>query len=231
MLINVGDARTSNIDLVLAGLLSSIAGALNAVGFLIAGSFTSNMTGNISEFAEHIANGAIPLALSFLGLAVAFICGASIAALAIQAGRKRQLPSVYALAIAGEAIILLLFGTALAMSSAAETETFLVIVLSFVMGLQNAVTTMISRARVRTTHVSGMATDIGIGLAALVGGERSRPDAASNLRLHSLTLASFAFGGFCGALSFQIFGNWVFALAAALLLLIAVPEALRAHRS
>lgn len=230
MLINVGDARTSHTDRVLAGLLSSIAGALNAVGFLIAGSFTANMTGNISEFAEYIANGAVPMALSFLGLVVAFICGAGIAALAIEAGRKRRLRSIYALAITGEAVILLLFGTALALSSATETEAYLVIVLSFVMGFQNAVTTIISRARVRTTHVSGMATDIGIGLAALFGGGKSRQDVASNLWLHSLTLVSFAFGGFCGALLFQMVGNWVFALAAALLLLIAVPEALRAHR-
>ena len=56
MLVKVGDDRTSNIDLVLAGLLSSIAGALNAVGFLIAGTFTANMTGNISAFADNLAN-------------------------------------------------------------------------------------------------------------------------------------------------------------------------------
>lgn len=231
MLIKVGDARTSNIDLALASLLSSVAGALNAVGFLIAGSFTANMTGNISAFADHIANGAILIAFSFLGLVAAFICGAGVSALAIQAGESRQLRSVYALAIAAEAIILLLVGAALAKSSAVEHETSLVIVLSFVMGLQNAVTTMISRARVRTTHVSGMATDIGIELAALVGGEKSRQEAAPKLRLHSLTLACFAFGGFCGALLFQVVGSWLFLIAATLLLAIAVPEALKAHRS
>jgi uncharacterized membrane protein YoaK (UPF0700 family) len=231
MLIKVGAARTSNIDLVLAGLLSSIAGALNAVGFLIAGSFTANMTGNISAFADYVADGAIPIAFSFLGLVGAFICGAAIAAFAIQAGDRRHLRSVYALAIAAEAIILVLVGSALVMSSATETETFLVIVLSFVMGLQNAVTTMISRARVRTTHVSGMATDIGIELAALVGDEESRQEAAPKLRLHSLTLVCFAFGGFCGAVLFQVVGNWLFMIAAAFLLFIAVPEGLRAHRS
>ena len=41
MLIKVGDDRSTSIDLVLAGLLSSMAGALNAVGFLIAGTFLS----------------------------------------------------------------------------------------------------------------------------------------------------------------------------------------------
>ena len=152
-------------------------------------------------------------------------------ALGIQAGERRNLRSVYALAIGMEAVILLLVGTALIVSSAAEHETALVVALSFIMGLQNAATTMISRARVRTTHVSGMATDIGIELAAFVSDERSRREAVPKLRLHSLTLACFAFGGFCGALSFWIIGSWLFVIAATLLLLISVPEALRAHRS
>lgn len=231
MLIKVGDARSSNIDMVLAGLLSSVAGALNAVGFLIAGSFTANMTGNISAFSDHFANGAILVALSFLGLVIAFICGAGLAALAIQAGERRHLRSIYALAITAEAIILLLVGTTLVMSSTTDHGLLLVISLSFVMGLQNAVTTMISQARVRTTHVSGMATDIGIELAALVDSETSRREAAPKLWLHCLTLTCFTFGGICGALLFQIAGSWLFVFTATLLLVIAVPETFRAHRS
>jgi len=231
MLIKVGEDRTSNIDLVLAGLLSSIAGALNAVGFLIAGTFTANMTGNISAFADNFANGAVVLSMSFLGLVTAFICGASIAALIIQTGEKRNLRSIYALAITAEAVILLLIGAALIVSFAHPHEAFPVSVLSFVMGLQNAVTTMISRARVRTTHVSGMATDIGIELAALVSDANSRKDASPKLKLHGLTLASFTIGGVCGALLFQLVGSWLFVIAASVLFFIAVPEALRAHRT
>jgi len=231
MLIKVGDDRTSNIDLVLAGLLSSMAGALNAVGFLIGGSFTANMTGNISASADYLANGAFLISLSFMGLVAAFICGAVAAALAIQTGERRQVRSIYALAITVEAVTLLLLGIALAVSALDLDETFLVVILSFVMGLQNAVTTMISRARVRTTHVSGMATDIGIELAALVGGVSMRRDAVPKLKLHSLTLACFAIGGVGGALLFQVVGSWLFVFAAVVLLLIAVPEALRARRN
>ena len=231
MLIRVGDERTANIDLALAGLLSSVAGALNAVGFLIAGSFTANMTGNISAFADTLADGAVLISLSFAGLVVAFIFGAGMAALAIQAGERKKIRSIYALAIAAEAVVLLLLSAALVLAPLGMHETFLVVILSFVMGLQNAVTTMISRARVRTTHVSGMATDIGIELAALVGGDASRQDALPKLSLHSLTLACFAVGGVCGALLFGFVGYWLFVIAAAILLLIAAPEALRAHRS
>lgn len=231
MLIKVGDARSSTIDLVLACLLSSVAGALNAVGFLIAGSFTANMTGNISAFADNLANGAVLVAISFIGLVIAFIVGAGSAALVIQSGGARGLRSVYALVIVAEAIILLAMGAALVGLRADFHEPLLVIVLSYVMGLQNAATTLISRARVRTTHVSGMATDIGIELAALVRDSQSRQQAAPGLKLHSLTLACFASGGLGGALLFQFVGNWLFVIAACVLLVIALPEARRAHRS
>ena len=229
MLVNVGAARSAHIDLALAGLLSSIAGALNAVGFLIAGSFTANMTGNVSAFADTLARGATLAALAFLGLLAAFLCGATIAALAIQAGERRGLRSIYALVIGAEAIVLLILGLTLVWSPAGSRDSLLVITLSFVMGLQNAATTMISRARVRTTHVSGMATDIGIELAALAGDPALRPDARSKLTLHVLTLASFAVGGIGGAILFGAIGHRIFVAAGLALLLIAVPEVLRAH--
>ncbi|SFR33415.1 Uncharacterized membrane protein YoaK, UPF0700 family [Yoonia tamlensis] len=230
MLIRVGDDRTSHIDLVLAGLLSSIAGALNAVGFLIAGSFTANMTGNISALADHVANGAFMIALSFGGLVIAFICGATLAAITIQAGERHGVRTIYALAITAEAFIVLALGIALARSAGNTHETLFVIALSFVMGLQNAVTTMISRARVRTTHVSGMATDIGIEMAALFGGQKMKQDALPKLKLHSLTLICFTLGGVCGALIFGFVGFWLFVIAACMLLFMSLPEVLRARR-
>lgn len=230
MLIRIGDERTRSIDLFLAGQLSFVAGTLNAVGFVIAGSFTANMTGNISMFAEFLGNRDVVLALSFLGLLGAFIAGAGLAALAMQIGERRRLRSCYAWAIVAEAVILLGLGALLLWLPGGADEAHMVIVLSFVMGLQNAVTTMISRAHVRTTHVSGMATDIGIELAALVGDDSQRQTALPKLRLHALTLASFAAGGVAGAVLFGYVGEWLFILAGAGLVLIAGPEVLRAQR-
>ncbi|TNJ41560.1 YoaK family protein [Phaeobacter sp. B1627] len=230
MLVRVGEDRTDTIDLFLAGLLSSIAGALNAVGFLIAGAFTANMTGNISAFADHIAEGRTLMALSFAGLVIAFILGAGLAAVSIQIGEHRRLRSIYALAVFAEGLFLLLLGAILLVWPQSVQQTLLVVALSFIMGFQNAVTTMISRSRVRTTHVSGMATDIGIELAALLGTETARQDARPKLALHSLTLACFAVGGVAGAVLFTVVGHWLFGLAAVSLWLIAVPEVLRSRQ-
>lgn len=226
MLIRTGDERTESIDLFLAGVLSTVAGALNAVGFLAAGSFTANMTGNVSALADQIASGDPRMALLLAALVAAFIAGAGLAALAIQAGERRRFRPVYAVAVLAEALILLGLGVVLLRDGA--EMALLVLVLSFVMGIQNAVTTMISKARVRTTHVSGMATDVGIELAALIGDTTSRRESLPKLRLHGLTLGCFAAGGIGGALIFCLVGDWLFVLAAVVLLLLAIPEAVRA---
>ena len=230
MLIHVGPDRSSSIDLLLAGALSSIAGALNAAGFLLASTFTANMTGNISAFADQLVLGETGLALILLALAVTFILGAAAAAMTIQLGLARQVRGIFAWAILVEAALLLALVAALTLGAPVDDETLIVFSLSFLMGFQNAVTTMISQARVRTTHISGMATDIGIGLAALASGPAARRDAAPKLGLYSLTLVCFALGGIAGAMLFGLVGHWLFAMAAGVLILIGWPETRRARR-
>ncbi len=101
--------------------------------------------------------------------------------------------------------------------------------LSFLMGLQNAAVTHISAARVRTTHISGMATDLGIELSALfdiASGRESLADAASyrsKFRLHSQTVLSFLGGGIVGVIAYQAIGDFILFAAAALLVVIALP--------
>jgi uncharacterized membrane protein YoaK (UPF0700 family) len=230
MLIHVGDERNGTIDRYLAAALSIVAGALNAVGFLIARSFTANMTGNVSAFADEVARGSWRSSLGFLLLLVLFIGGASLAAGLITFGEQRGIRSIYAVTIAAEGVIVLALGFILS-TSASISNMLLVCVLSSVMGLQNAVTSLISRSRVRTTHVSGMATDIGIGLAALIKPGSSPDTALPKLGLHALTLSAFALGGVGGALLYGFIGTWVFALAGGSLLAVALPEIMRAGRA
>ncbi len=228
MLIRVGDERTEAIDIVLAGLLSFIAGGLNAVGFIIVGSFTANMTGNVSMMADELAGGHFGIGLLLAIYVLAFIAGAMAAALMIGRGERRGVKTIYASGIGVEGLVVLALGAALLAVGETGLHLLIILCLSFVMGLQNAVTTMISKAKVRTTHVSGMATDIGIELAALFGGQEGRKAAMPKLRLHSATLAAFALGGITYALLFTAIGGWVFILAAFVVMLISGFELYRA---
>jgi uncharacterized membrane protein YoaK (UPF0700 family) len=95
------------------------------------------------------------------------------------------------------------------------------------MGIQNAVVTRISDARVRTTHISGMSTDIGIELSMLFDIARGREldaEAApyrSKLRLHVQTVLSFLIGGVAGVVIYQAIGTKLLFATAVLLFMMA----------
>src|SRR5690606_37650839 len=106
-----------------------------------------------------------------------------------------------------------------------------VMLLCFIMGLQNALITKLSQAEVRTTHITGMVTDIGIELGKLIylnrharpGQEPVRMD-RERLLINSLLVGSFFLGGLAGAFGFKGFGFIATVpLAAVLLILALVP--------
>lgn len=224
MLIHVGDARRGSIDLALAAVMSAVAGALNAVGFQVVGLFSANMTGNVSALADHLANRDLRGAIDFAGLVVMFVTGAALSAGLIYWGEARRLRSIYALVVMIEAALLLCLWTMVGPDLKGVNGMVLVTALSFLMGLQNAATTLISQARVRTTHVSGMATDLGIEAAAMFAGSEARRIALPNLILHGATILCFALGGVAGAIIYALWGTVLFPIVAAVLFALAVPE-------
>lgn len=147
-----------------------------------------------------------------------------------------RLQSEFASPLLLEAVLLLLFGL-LGARLAHMHGLFVpatVMLLCFLMGLQNAVITKISRAEIRTTHITGIVTDIGIELGKLAYWNASRGVAqrhhvvADRERLGLLTAlaASFVGGGLIGAFGFQALG-YITTVPLALLLvaLASVPAA------
>jgi uncharacterized membrane protein YoaK (UPF0700 family) len=230
MLIREGDQRDLSIDVRLATLLAGVAGALNAAGFQAGGLFSANMTGNVSALSDHLGLGQVGMAALFGSLIMAFITGAFVSGLLIEVGRRRQVRAIYAFSITFEGLLLLLLG-GLDIFIQNFGAGLLVLGLSFIMGLQNAATTRISNARVRTTHVSGMATDIGLGLAALLDAGAERENALARLRLYTQTIIAFLIGGILGAVLYFTISGYLLIIAAAILFAIALPEVRRARAS
>jgi len=143
---NAGAAPNERIDLNLACTLAGIAGALNASAFYSVGFFAANMTGNVSVLSDHFAIGQWSSGLFFLTIVIAFILGAGVSTLLINAGRRRSIHGIYAYSILTEAILLMALG--LADLWLLGTWRVPVLVLALLMGLQNAVVTKISDARV-----------------------------------------------------------------------------------
>ncbi|MBI0434430.1 YoaK family protein [Roseomonas sp. KE0001] len=227
--------------------LTFIAGAINAGGFMLVGQYTSHMSGNVSAMADHLAVGGVALMLGGLVALLAFLGGAATAALLVNWGRRRFRRNPFAAPLLLEVALLAAFGLLGAWAQSERVAIPAVPLLCFLMGLQNATITKISGARIRTTHVTGIVTDIGIELGKLVYWNRDRrtPDRPfiradrAKLRLLLGLLASFFGGGVAGALSFGHLGFVSCVPLACILLLLAnavvrpdlSPAALRRHQA
>ena len=201
-----GRQRTAQADRQLGFGLAFVAGAINAGGFLAVQQYTSHMTGIVSAMADNLALGAYDLVLVGAGALLSFLAGAVCSTVMVNAAHQRRLNSEFAFPLLLEALLLLVFGV-LGARLAEVRGLFVpvtVMLLCFIMGLQNAVITKLSGAVIRTTHITGVVTDIGIELGRLL--VRS----AQFNRTHLDTLArlalAFFVGGVVGALGFKQLG-------------------------
>ncbi len=223
--------RTTQNNTRLGITLCFVAGATNAGGFLAVGQYTSHMTGVVSSVADNLVLGHISVALVGLVSLLAFVSGAMTTAWMVNWGLRRHLQSAYGRPLLLEAALLLifgLFGTGINFFAGLFVP-LTVLVLCFIMGLQNAVITKISRAEIRTTHVTGLVTDLGIELGKLLYLNRltsQQPVMANQKKLHLQLKLIFSFfvGGVLGAVGFKAVGFiTTVPLAVVLLLLVWRP--------
>lgn len=202
--------RTPTGNAHLGWLLAFVAGATNAGGFLAVHHYTSHMTGLVSAAADGLVLGQHEAWMTAVGALMFFVAGAATTAVLVNMGRHRQAHSIYALPLLLEAACLLAFGLMGAWLSNLQglLVPATVSMLCYTMGLQNALITKVSRAEIRTTHVTGIVTDLGIELGrALYGiGGTPMPVNTAKLRLLGGLLLAFAVGGVAGAWAFKTIG-------------------------
>jgi uncharacterized membrane protein YoaK (UPF0700 family) len=223
-------SRSSNRRL--GALLAFVAGAVNAGGFLAVQRYTSHMSGVVATLADALALGEWLLAAGALGLVLSFVSGAATTALLVHWARRRGLQGQFALPLLLEALLLLGFGVlgARLQADSCAVAPLTALLLCFLMGLQNAMISKASQAEIRTTHMTGVVTDLGVELgrllywnrAATEGQEPVRAD-REKLAIHATLLAMFFGGGVLGALAFQHVGFLATLPLAGVLLALAAP--------
>jgi uncharacterized membrane protein YoaK (UPF0700 family) len=223
--------RSPRLNRQLAWSLAFVAGAVNAGGFLAVQKYTSHVSGAVSLAADELTMGNKTLGLAALSIVACFAAGAFCASLLISFGRRHRFRSHYALSLVIEGALLMVFGF---MGYRLQyMQQFLlpvtVVLLAFIMGMHNSVVTTISAAEVRTTHMTGIVTDIGLELGRLMYFNRDRNRKVkliianrNKLKLHGLILVSFFGGGLVGALSFRHIGFKMTVPLAAFLFFLAV---------
>lgn len=215
--------RSESANRHLARYLAFVAGAVNAGGFLAVRQYTSHMSGIVAAMADNLAVGAYALAARSLAAVTLFFLGALSTTLLVRWARSRHLQSEYALPLLLEAALLLSFGIT-GRAFMLEPVMGTILLLCFTMGLQNAIVTKISSSVIRTTHITGMVTDVGIATGRILWSYRTQtPEAMaaelSSLRLLTSLIALFFIGGLTGAVGFKRIG-FLFTLPLALLVVI-----------
>ncbi len=169
--------------------LAATAGAVNVVVVLAGGPPVTHVTGSLTRLAadQDAARGVHGLAV--LGLIGSFAGGAMLCGLIIPAQRLR-IGRRYGLAMVIEAALL-----ALAAAVSSHSPLAMAMLAAFAAGLQNALVTSYGGQIVRTTHVTGIVTDLGFLFGHMLRGERVE---AWKLALLAGLLAGFGLGGFAG---------------------------------
>ena len=218
MLRHLGAKRTYLHNVKLASLLSLTAGFVNAAGFLAFAVLTTNVTGHAALFAEGIAMQQWQTARVVALWMLLFFAGAFISGLIVSRIGKNQQYS-YVIPILIEIIILVsiaLLGYRYDNSLAAR-EVFAGSLL-FAMGLQNSLVSMVSGSVVRTTHLTGTFTDLGIEMAQYIQKKyEDRPALSTRIKLHSAIIFFFLLGALSGAYLFRLYRFYAFFIPVAVL--------------
>jgi uncharacterized membrane protein YoaK (UPF0700 family) len=183
-----GKNRTFIHNLRLATLLSFVAGIVNITGVLAVKTLTTNVTGHFAFFAEEVIKQNYTAALTFFIFTLFFLSGAFISNFIAESVAIKRPDLSHVIPISLEIAILFFVGL-LGVQGDLSTSAgkWIAFAMLFSMGVQNSMVTQISSSIVRTTHLTGLFTDLGIELSQLFfykkANERKRLNTSIYLRL------------------------------------------------
>lgn len=194
-----GITRTQKHNLSIASLLSFVAGLVNVAGFLAIQTLTTNVIGHFAFFVDEVFKLEYFLAFIYFLYIFSFLLGSFVSSFLIELISTKGDKNIYVIPTLIESIILILaavFGEFLIK----ENKDLLAFCLLFAMGLQNALVTKISNATVRTTHLTGLFTDLGIELSQLFFYKHKNQhyNLISSIKLRLTIISFFFLGGVLG---------------------------------
>lgn len=216
-----GNSRTLKHNLQLATILSLVAGIVNVCGFLAFQQLTTNVTGHFALFIYDVANTDFLKGVTFFAFILSFFLGSFTSSLLIERFFDNKKMNVYVLPTLLECTLIVTV-VILFNSSGLRNPNLIACLLLFAMGLQNSYVTKISNAVVRTTHLTGLFTDLGIELSQLFFPKR-HPDRAiirSKIKLRIYIITSFFVGGLLGGCLYVQLDFQLNALLAAIIILL-----------
>ena len=159
-----GPSRSLRKNVIVAGYLAFVAGFVNSGGFVMIGTFTSHVTGSVGRIGTDLAAGELAAAVLALLMVISFFAGAFGATLIIEGHPPVEVSRAYgrALFIEGGLLGFFVFVAGLSQATHPRLRDAEAVVLCLAMGMQNSLVTRLSGSVVRTTHLTGVLTDLAI---------------------------------------------------------------------
>ncbi len=213
MFTHQGTKRTASHNLEIASLLSFVAGIVNVAGFLAIQKLTTNVTGHFAYFVDEVFKLDFWQGFVYFLYIFFFFLGSFSSSFLVEYIAKRNSNYTYIIPTAIEGIILssvAIFGSQLIL----ENPNLIAFTLLFAMGLQNSLVTRISNATVRTTHLTGLFTDLGIELSQLFFYREvaAREKLFTSIKLRLTIICFFFAGGIVGGIFYSVIGLHVLLL-------------------
>lgn len=202
-----GKTRTLNHNLKIASLLAFVAGLVNVVGFLAVQRLTTNVTGHFAFFADEFFKLNFLQAFIYFLYILFFLFGSFTSNFIVEMVSRRSERYMYTVPAGFESLILLLVALT-GQLFVTKNPDLVACTLLFAMGLQNSLVTTISDAVVRTTHLTGLFTDLGIELSQLFFYKTSeqKKRLVSSIKLRLSIISFFFTGGIVGGIFYTRFG-------------------------
>lgn len=215
-----GKTRTLAHNLRIASLLSGVAGMVNVAGFLAVQRLTTNVTGHFAFFIDEVFKLNFLQGFAYFLYIFCFLAGSFAASFIVELLYRRKRDYVYRIPVFIESALLFFvawFGPVF-IGTHPDLIAFLLL---FAMGMQNSLVTTLSNAVVRTTHLTGLFTDLGIELSQLFfyTEKEQRTKLYASIRLRLTIIICFFSGGIMGGIFYSLIHLYVLILAGAALLL------------
>jgi len=207
------EKRTLKENLMLASSTAFVSGAVNVAGVIAFLAFSSNITGHVANLARHVVQqnfGEIMLFFTWLSL---FLAGAFTSTFIIRSFQNSSRYRAHSFPMILETMILLIvaiYGSHLYEETMFERECIIGAIL-FSMGLQNSLVSNISGGLIKTSHLTGLFTDLGSDLAEWWHPGTEQTTAIKHKILIRLTILAFYFaGGIAGGYFFDRYSFSIF---------------------
>lgn len=202
-------------------LLAFQAGVLNIGGFMACHRFVSHVTGFATFFGYELSQKDSSHAIGMLIVPLFFLVGAMISGLLVDIRLKLHKKPKYYISfgiifllvlivfIGGISGALGVFGQPINTSA----DYLLLMLLCLTCGIQNGSITTVSKSVVRTTHLTGITTDLGIGLMRILNSKRINEDMTNEKKATFMRLGiilCFGLGSVAGGFAFSKFQYMAF---------------------